>query len=344
MMGGGPMSVSLNVTRAQLVVAIALVGQFAGAQANGQTTGASSSAVSASSASSQSTESKTKLDDVVKQQAPEKKDGEKDVDEVITNRKLRAEVGAKKTLSFSTSLNYAGGSVKSPGAEVRPNITAALGTQTAPKLSGTVGMKWKIAATHTISASLGVGIDKPFHSDDKKSFGERSYANNPSAGYTTVYKVAGVQNVSSLSASLLTSDFYKTVGYMGAVGGTQTVAYDFGGSKLSLGASVSGSAYAFDKDDAKSMRSQGDFGVGAFPFVEYVISDMLNFRTLIGFMADHSRTTPDFWTWQANTVYQSMGLGISVARDIYLYPNVQFIPEDIRDDRTNVALSATINL
>jgi hypothetical protein len=65
---------------------------------------------------------------------------------------------------------------------------------------------------------------------------------------------------------------------------------------------------------------------------------------LVGFGADHSRYEGDFFTWIPNKVYQSAGLGISVTRDIYLYPNVQFIPEDVRSDRTNVGVSANINL
>jgi len=49
-------------------------------------------------------------------------------------------------------------------------------------------------------------------------------------------------------------------------------------------------------------------------------------------------------TWEKLKVYQSVGLGISVTRDIFLYPNIQFIPSDIRSDRTNIAMSASINI
>jgi hypothetical protein len=39
-----------------------------------------------------------------------------------------------------------------------------------------------------------------------------------------------------------------------------------------------------------------------------------------------------------------MGIGYSVTRDIYLYPNLQFAPEQISAQHTNVAINATINL
>jgi hypothetical protein len=48
------------------------------------------------------------------------------------------------------------------------------------------------------------------------------------------------------------------------------------------------------------------------------------------------------WTTLDPTI--STGIGFSITRDIFLYPNIQFNPEDIRADRTNLGLSANINL
>ena len=45
----------------------------------------------------------------------------------------------------------------------------------------------------------------------------------------------------------------------------------------------------------------------------------------------------------ASRPYQSMGIGMAVTRDIYLYPNVQFLPLDMRSDLTNVGMSANIS-
>lgn len=314
------------------VALVATALSFAGA-AVAQTSTTTSSTAPASG------ESATKLSDVTSQNSDVKG---VDTDEVITNRKLRAETGAKKKYSFSSAVTYSGGTINNPLAEIRPNITAGIGTQDDPRLSGSVGMKYRISPLQTLSASVGVGVDKPFHGDDNKSFIERSSASNPGVSYTTMYKALGIQNVSSISASAYTTDFLRTNGYVGGFGFTQTMVYDFGGSKASVGISASVSSAFFDKDGPD--LKQGDFGVGAYPFFEYVINDSLNFRTLVGFMADHSRATGDFWTWTANKVYQSAGLGVSVTRDFYLYPNVQFIPEDIRAERTNVGITANINL
>lgn len=291
--------------------------------------------------SSQTAETSAKIEDV-KVNEVERKEGEVDTDEVITNRKLRAETGAKKKYSFSSSVSYNGGTVEDPLADVRPNITAGAGTQISPRLSASVGMNYRISSLQSLSASVGIGVDKPFHSDKNKSFGERTSVSNPGVSYSVMYKAAGIQNVSSVGLTAFTTDYLRTNGYVAGLDLGQTAIYDFGGSNVSVGLSLSVSASAFDKDGPD--LDQGDFSVGAFPFFEYVINDSLNFRTLVGFMADHSRTEADMFTWIPNKVYQSAGLGISVSRDIYLYPNVQFIPEDVRSDRTNVGISANINL
>ncbi len=333
------MSARVLASRVAQIVAIASVMSTAYV-ANAEE--AASTSTTSSTAAAPAGESATKLSDVTPQNQDVKKEGEVDTDEVITNRKLRAETGAKKKYSFSSAITYSGGTVNNPLADVRPNITAGAGTQINPRLSASVGMKYRLSPLQTLSASVGLGVDKPFHGDSKKSFRERSSASNPGVSYSTMYKAAGIQNVTSISTSAYTTDYLRTNGYLAGFGVSQTAIYDFGGSKTSVGVSVQASASIFDKDQPG--LDQGDFGVGAFPFFEYVINDKLNFRTLVGFMADHSRYTGDFWTWTANKVYQSAGLGISVTRDIYLYPNVQFIPEDVRADRTNVGITANINL
>ena len=287
---------------------------------------------------------KVKVDDVVPAgtELGETKPTRPDTDEVITNRKLRAETGAKKTYSASASLSYSGGSVSDPFGDTRPNITSAAGTQIAPRFGGTVGFNYRLNSLNSLFASIGVGVDRPFHSGQGQSFGDRTSASNPTLGYQTLYKVLGIQNVTQVSATAFTTNYYRSIDQSAGLGVTQTLVYDFGGSKFSLGTTFSVASNFFD--GRNNFDQQADWNIGAFPFFEYVISDSLNFRTLVGFMADHYKQEDSASTWNPNTIYSSMGIGISVTRDLFLYPNIQFIPEDIRTSRTNAAISANLNL
>lgn len=111
-------------------------------------------------------------------------------------------------------------------------------------------------------------------------------------------------------------------------------------SNLSLGGTFEWTGYAF----SKSNRSLATNIWQLYPIVEYVINDWLNFRTVWGWQVYQQTRKDDTWTYSKRKVYQSFGTGISLSRDIFLYPNIQFIPNDLRDDRTNIGLSAYINL
>ena len=270
--------------------------------------------------------------------------GEPDTDEVITNRKLRAETGSKKKVSFSAALTYNGGSVEKPSDNDRPNITGARGTQLKAALSGTVGAKYKLNNLQSLSLDVGVGASEPFHSSDE-SFGERSYLDNPSLTYQLLGKISGVQSVTKLTGTAYTRDDLVKLGFQSNLGLQQIFVYDFGGSKFSVGALLAVDGSTYFKDNKELLAAQGDYGMGAYPFAEYVINDRFNIRTISGvWVYEHSRAQSSALTFDKNKIYQSVGLGISVTRDIYLYPNVQFLPEDIRADVTNVGLNANINL
>ena len=96
------------LTASSMLVTLALAGFTAAAQETVES-------------SSQST---TKIEDV---KESNKVTDDVDVDEVITNKKMRAESGSKSKWSIGTSLNYSGSTVKAPLKPSRPNIAAGAG-------------------------------------------------------------------------------------------------------------------------------------------------------------------------------------------------------------------------
>ena len=65
--------------------------------------------------------------------------------------------------------------------------------------------------------------------------------------------------------------------------------------------------------------------------------------TIDRFLYEHNRTQAAN-TYNLDTIMESVGLGVSVSRDIFLYPNVQVLPEYMRVDRTNIAINTYVNL
>jgi hypothetical protein len=147
---------------------------------------------------------------------------------------------------------------------------------------------------------------------------------------------------------------------LGAVSFGQTAMYDFGGSRWSVGLSGDLSLYAYDRDkyevvaikengvptgETKRMgEDQQDYGVALYPLAEVNISDKLNLRTVFRpWIFEHNRAQA-FGNIERAPWSQSVGLGISVTRDLYLYPNIQFQPLNIKPELTNVAISMNLNI
>lgn len=319
----------------------------------------SATAAFAQTTSSQSTNSSTvKMSDM---QKPEEK--KTDIDDEITDARMRAQLGSKSSWSFKSNFSYSGGSIDDPFNGVRPNYRASASLESLTSLSGDIGINYRVTGKDSISFGTGVTIVDPLHgdvtkpaTDDRKSGkGEtvsRYEVSTPYLGWSRGYKALDSQMISSLTYSHATdADSVNLMKRFGSLSFSQTVLANFGTSKWTGGTSLNLGA-TFNTGDVtdpkivkameKGLIKRSDYSVGLFPFLQYTFNDRYSFRTVFGyFQFSHYENYSDLYQLEP---YQSVGTGISITRDIYLYPNVQFTPKDIRSDRTNVALSANINL
>jgi hypothetical protein len=273
-----------------------------------------------------------------------------EADQAITNRKLRAETGSLSRWSISSSFNYNGGSLADPINPERPNITAGRDVLTLQNLSGTVGVRYRLSSLDALTLQTGFFMTTPFHDsirtndpDRKKAFertNRKLNVSDPSLRYVHLDKIRGIQSVTSASAMLITNNQLKNDGYESYFDADQTFMYEFPETGFSFGLSFYMGGYTHTKSDA----GLATYNVGVYPAAEYVINDTLNLRTVLGQWVYQQEQGMASDTWDKLKVYQSVGLGISVTRDVFLYPNIQFVPTDIRSDRTNIAMSASINI
>lgn len=291
--------------------------------------------------------------------AGEKKVGETDeADQVITNRRMRAAEGSLSPWSVSTSWNYAGGSLADPSNPERPNIVGGGAVQTLQNMSGTVGVRYRMTKLDSLTLSTGLFMTTPFHeSDDRiKSASLRRRFNetkrqldisDPSLRYSHLAKIAGIQTVLSAQSTLITNNQLNDLGFRSSHNASMNMFKDVPNTGFSYGFLVQGTIYDFDTGNLNTGGvgdALTDKGAGLYPQFEYVINDTYNLRTIFGWQVYENLRGQDGNTWQKRKVYQSVGLGISVTRDIFLYPNIQIIPSNIRADVTNIAMSANINL
>ncbi len=309
----------------------------------GAVLGLSSFAVAQTESEQQSNQSTVKQTEVKPANS-----GLKDTDEEITNKKLRAQLGSKSKWSIRTAMSYQGGSVEKPLDEIRPNYRDASGTEATVFSSMSIAAKYRVSDRASLNLGTGIKIKKPFHRTTNEATSKSANFNisNPYLEGNYAYKVGELQMVSSGSITAYTESYFVDVQKgIGSIGVDQTMILDSG--RLSGGVSVAlvREAYSDSKEtylDSDGVQQKTEYSMGIYPFAEYGFTDKLSFRTVFGWF-NYEKTLAAS-SFSQEVPYQSMGIGISVTRDFYLYPNVQFVPNDVRAERTNVGLSANINL
>jgi hypothetical protein len=278
------------------------------------------------------------------------------VDELITNNNLRALSGSKSRWSIASTFNYEGGSISNPFSQDRPDISQASGTTTKSDLDGNISAKYNIDTKNSIMAGIGIRWIAPLASNVTDYDGDRFDFINPYIQYQYIYKWFGVQSVLQVGFLQWTQTDQTAIGYGQQLNIDQENMYEIGSTGLSIGASTYIQYQWFNKSgpygspsdstyisDVAMNQSQYSFGIA--PIVEYQLSDKVNLRTLVSPLTfEHYRAQTGSFAFIRDLTYQSFGVGVSITRDIFLYPNVQFLPQEIQSQLTNVGLTATINL
>lgn len=274
-----------------------------------------------------------------------------EADQTITNRRLRASEGSLSKWSISTFWNYSGGSLSDPTEPERPNIVNGGNVQTLQSLSGEVGVKYRLTKLDSLTFSTGVFMTTPFHSQIdsnsplKPAFEENSRKLNvqdPFLKYSHLDKIWGIQSISTIQGKLITNNQLAERRFRSELLLSQNFMKDVGNTGFSYGASFMG--YFYDFRDSVKMDGLTEQLLGIYPQAEYVINDIFNVRTVFGWQIYENVRGQPSDTYTKRKVYQSVGLGISLSRDLFLYPNIQFIPSNIRDDVTNLALQMNWNI
>lgn len=280
-----------------------------------------------------------------------------DVDQLLTTDQMRAAAGSKSMYSIRSSLSYSGSSVKKPLSKSRPNLSGTTGSTDYAALGGEVAAQYNLRPVHSLLLGAGVRWITPLESEAPSDYeGDRTDFSNPYLTYQYVYNWRGLESIFQCRLTQFSNSDLIRRGYAQSITLSQDSNYQVPGTRLSVGFSFWTQVSRYTKKGALGSPSddfymedvredQSDYGLGIDPSLQLQISDRFDLNTSLELWAfEHLRSSPNRDVYQRNTVTQSVGIGISMTRDIYLNPNINFVPDDIRSDRTNVALSADINI
>lgn len=259
----------------------------------------------------------------------------KDIDEEITNTRLRAVSGAKSVWSVQSSFTYVGGSIQEPGSKERPALTPGKSIENDVRMNGRVSVKYRATDHDNLNLGVGVGWLTPGYA------GQKGQSEDPYVGYSRVFRAGNMQNLFNAVVQKYTADSSTKAGYNFNTYFDYIAVTNIGTSKWQVGGiSLWQHNYFTNSNVPRGVENM--IGV-VCPFFEYEFTRRLSFRTVSNILNYVSfQRAPS--TYRHEPENQSVGVGISVTRDIYLYPNVQWVWQEIRADKTNVALQANINL
>lgn len=283
-------------------------------------------------------ESKAKLDTGAGNKVP----GAEAVDDMITNNNLRALSGSTSKWSFASQWNYLGGTLGAPLNEDRPNIAGSSATTNKTDIDGTLNIKYNIDVQNSLLTGFGVRWIAPFKAGGPTNYSGTTYdAINPSVTYQHIYKLGGLQSVLQVSGMQYTQADSVSQGFAQNFAIDQENMYEIGKTGISIGGSVGVGYNTFTNDDADLATAQSVYQFWLLPYAEYALTSTINLRTVCNLLYYEHYKSGDLIH---DVVTESVGVGFSVTRDIFLYPNVQFLPSQVASVYTNVGVAATINL
>lgn len=276
----------------------------------------------------------------------------------ITNSRLAADAGATSKWSGRFVLSYSGGALDSPFSRQRPNYRAlANAVYLSTELGGSVSLAYRLDAVSQLRFGAGVAMATPLHNsieDFKKnenSDGNQIFnAADPGVSYARTIRSGNLMTLVSGGVGVFTHSFNTNRNHLGSASLSVQHIYAIEGSGFQPGLSYSlGQTFYRDEEsldpvDAKGKRNpRVANSIGLFPVMEYQFNDKYALRTVLGFFNYVTmRGNPSDIIQQGN--YISMGFGYTPTRTIWIYPNLQFNPDIIAVDKTNVAISTIINL
>lgn len=272
---------------------------------------------------------------------------EGDIDEEITNARMRAANGSKSKISASVGLGYTGASLEDPLDGIRPNLSGTAQDQSTSRFTSSLSGRYRIDQNQSLAAGIGLQILQPFQKNENLNTNQDNLkranevnVQNPFASWTSSYKVGDYQSSTTIDYNHFTDKVTKNAGINGYTSFNQTFMKAWGTSGISSGVAFSIGQYFKDGDARATARRD----LGIYPMAEYQINDTFVARTVFGYFNYNNNDGDSALAFRRTYEYQSVGLGIVASRNVWIYPNIQFVPDELDAGFTNLSVSATINL
>ena len=221
------------------------------------------------------------------------------IDDEITNAKLRAESGSKSRWSASASTDFKGGTVDDAFGASRPQLVAEPGKQDNTSVDAGLSARFRWTKNDSLTLGTNFGLNTPFRG---RVDADQSQFNvyDPELSYNRVGRLGAVQSNGKVTLSPGTSSQSRDVDRVMTYAAENVFLHAFR-SRVTAGLALEGvyNQYATGAGGNAANRralasvygdagqyyggdSRTAWGVGAFPYLEYAFSDRYQVRTVFG--------------------------------------------------------------
>lgn len=279
-------------------------------------------------------------------------------EEVVENPTLKTLSGSLNNWSLLSTFTYRGGSLEKPFGAQRPNIVQEEARPNLVDMSGTIGLKYRLTKNDNFSLQMGIYSTAPFHSsiDTDNAQVEEDFDNNhqrvdsddPVFSYFRTYYIGNLQNISFFKYQYVTRESYRDYGLRDVFSFSHAAAYKLS-SQFYIAGSLTYENYSYDKDTINysgmkiSIRDkQSHQKYRANLSAEFYLRKEVSFRFITDLFSYTQMKDEDDAT--NVKLQQTIAMTYFFSRDISIAPNIRFITEDIRSDRTNLGVTLNVNL
>ncbi len=263
-----------------------------------------------------------------------------DLDTEIEDAKLRTSSGSKSQWSGSFNMNYAGASLTKPFDDERPQI-GNFSVRDPVSAAGNFGVRYRLDKNKSLYFAGGYYRARPFNGGDSQSQDEIS---TPQISLNNTFAWNDTQIGSSASIYITTIDSSKAIGEVATVGYNLSALRYIGKTKIYGGVNfyVWYTNYTAGSDEFREF--QIDYGTSLGPQIQYNLNEKLSVYTAISLLNFYHYNARREFDFSKGSLTQTVGIGWSILRDVYVSPYFGFKPDNISNDTIAVNFIISLNL
>ena len=256
--------------------------------------------------------------------------------EETKNTRMKAVEGSKSPYSGQFNITYSGSSINHPFSKEAPN-PGQLPVPPLVSISGTVSARYRFDKKTTAGVGTGI-LNQGF---------KTTSVSDPYIDIAHSFRWGPIQNRADFQFTLWTQDqLHKQYGQNLGFSAVDEAFYEWDfGLTTGLAFEIDVNTFSSDAKFASKAAGQVSYDIYPEPYFEFALSKRVNLRSVLQVGFEHTRDLGSF-KFTGDRVGQTLGVGISAADWLFLYPYLKGVPYSgtFGVKTTVLGLNAIINL